>query len=589
MRNQWSTRILTTLAAAGFTAALAASAASAATPAATPGVRPGATPAGAPTAAADAIVSDFVYGDLALTPVAATAAGYHVHDKRRLDGLWDDYSVAGIARARRFNEELLHRLDALNGAALDAERAADLEIVRDNVSLNLLEIDRIRDYRHNPTIYVELVGNGLYSPYVLDYAPPEERFRHIIHRLQGIPALMAQARANLLDAPEVWNRVAREENDGNIELVDKTLRAAAPAALAGEYATAAAPALAALRDFSEYLAKTLSAHTSDWRLGKDNYERKCRYVLHTDRTPEQLLAAAEADLAATRAEMARLAAPRTVEEVLAEVASQHATPATYMEQVRKELEQATAFVRQKDLLTLASDSNLAVIDTPVFMRGIYGVGGFNPAPALEPQLGAFYWMTPIPADWPRSRIDSKLREYNNFGLQELTIHEAMPGHYVQAEYANRIEPRTRRVLRAIWGNGPYVEGWAVYTQQMMSDEGYLDNSPALRLSLLKQLLRGQANTILDIRLQTMGMSEQQALDLMMKQTYQEREEATAKYQRAQLSSCQLAMYYAGSKGWLALREHYKQRHSQDYTLKGFHERALNEGAVPLPALERLLQ
>jgi uncharacterized protein (DUF885 family) len=548
-----------------------------------------ASPVAAPAAAADAVVSDFVRGGLALTPVAATAAGYHVHGKLRLDGLWDDYSAAGIARARRFNQELLHRLDVLQGATLDAERAADLDIVRDTVNLILLEFDRIHNYRHNPTVYVELVGNGLYNPYVLEYAPREERYGHIIHRLQGIPALMAQARANLLDAPEVWNRVAREENDGNIELIDKTLRAAAPPALAGEYAEAAVPALAALRDFNRYLAEALSAHTSDWRLGKDNYERKCRYVLHTDRTSEQLLAAAEADLAATRAEMARLAAPRSVEAALAEVASQHATPATYMDEVRRTLVEATAFVRHKDLVTLAADSNLAVIDTPVFMRGIYGVGGFSPAPALEPQLGAYYWMTPIPADWPQDRIDSKLREYNRFGLQQLTIHEAMPGHYVQAEYANRIEPRTRRVLRAIWGNGPYVEGWAVYTQQMMSDEGYLDNSPALRLSMLKQMLRGQANTILDIRLQTMGMSEQQALDLMINQTYQEREEATAKYQRAQLSSCQLAMYYAGSKGWLALREHYRHHHPQDFSLKGFHERALNEGAVPLPTLERLLQ
>ncbi len=571
MRNQWSTKVLTALAMAGF--AVAAGAKSGATPAAT----------------ADAVVDDFVYGSLALTPVAATAAGYHVHGKLQLDGLWDDYSLEGIIKARGFNQELLRRLDTLQGATLDAERAADLEIVRDAVNLNLLELDRIHNYRHNPTVYVELVGNGLYNPYVLDYAPLEARYRHIIHRLQGVPTLMTQARENLIDAPEVWNRVAREENDGNIELVDKTLRAAAPPALAGEYAKAAATALAALRDFNKYLAESLSAYTGDWRLGKDNYERKCRYVLHTDRTSEQLLAAAESDLAATRAEMARLAAPRSVEAALAEIASQHATPATYMDEVRKTLAEATAFVRQKNLLTLAADSNLQVIDTPAFMRGIYGVGGFNPAPALEPQLGAYYWMTPIPADWPQARIDSKLREYNRFGLQELTIHEAMPGHYVQAEYANRIEPRTRRVLRAIWGNGPYVEGWAVYTQKMMSDEGYLDNSLSLRLSLLKQLLRGQANTILDIRLQTMGMSEQQALDLMINQTYQEREEATAKFQRAQLSSCQLAMYYAGVKGWLALREHYKEHHAQDYSLKSFHEHALNEGAVPLPTLERLLQ
>lgn len=545
--------------------------------------------AATPQARADALVTEFVYGGLALTPVAATGAGYHVHGKLRLDGRWDDYSAAGIRRSREFNHQLLRRLDDLKSAPLDGERQADLDIVRDTVNLNLLEFERLQNFRHNPTVYVELVGNGLYNPYVLEYAPLEARYQDIIQRLQRLPALMMQARANLIDAPEIWNRVAREENDGNIELIDKTLRAAAPAATQAAYAKAAAPALKALREFSDYLATTLSGKTSDWRIGKDNYQLKCNYVLHTGRTPAELLAAAEADLAATRAEMARLAAPRSVEEALAEVAAQHATPATYMDEVRKTLAEATAFVRQKDLLTLSAGSNLAVIDTPVFMRGIYGVGGFNPAPALEPQLGAFFWMTPIPADWPQARIDSKLREYNRFGLQQLTIHEAMPGHYVQAEYANRIEPRTRRVLRAIWGNGPYVEGWAVYTQQMMTEQGYLDDSPAMRFALLKQLLRGQANTILDIRLQTMGMSEQEALDLMIRQTYQEREEATAKFQRAQLSSCQLAMYYAGAKGWNELREHYRQRHPQDYSLKAFHERALNEGAVPLPTLERLLQ
>src|SRR5262249_7790460 len=156
------------------------------------------------------------------------------------------------------------------------------------------------------------------------------------------------------------------------------------------------------------------------------------------------------------------------------------------------------------------------------------------------------------------------------------IHEAMPGHYVQFEYANDVQPDTRRLLRNVWGNGPYVEGWAFYTQQMMSDEGYLNGSKPLRLSFLKQALRALANTILDVRLQTMGMSDQQALDLMINDTYQEREEATAKLQRAQLSSCQLPTYYAGWKGWLAVREDYRQRHGAAFSLREFHERALKE-------------
>ena len=538
---------------------------------------------------ADALVSEFVYQNLVQSPVLASAAGYHVHEGVRLDGRWDDFSPAGLAKSGQYNRSVLQRVGALANAHLDPERLADLDIIHDAVNLKLLELDRIQDFRHNPTVYVELIGNGLYTPYVLNYAAPEVRFADLIERLRSLPLLIAQAKGNLVDAPAVWNRVAREENEGNIELIDKTLREQAPASLQAAYADAAAPALQSLKDLSNFLATTLSTRTSDWRLGKDNYDRKCRYTLHTGHTPEQLLKAAEADLAAARAELARLAAPRSVGAALAEMSSHHATPATYMDEARRTLTEATAFVKQKDLLTLADNSNLAVIDTPVFMRGVYAVGGFNAAPALEPQLGAFYWVTPIPADWPAARVESKLREYSNYGLQQLTIHEAMPGHYVQAEYANRIEPRARRVLRNIWGNGPYIEGWAVYAQQLMTDQGYMNNDPNLRLALLKWYLRSIGNTILDIRLQTMAMTEQQALDFMINETYQEREEATAKIQRAQLSSCQLDMYYAGFKGWTEVRAHYQQRHPRDFSLKSFHERALGEGAVPLATLDKLLR
>jgi len=223
------------------------------------------------------------------------------------------------------------------------------------------------------------------------------------------------------------------------------------------------------------------------------------------------------------------------------------------------------------------------------MRGIYAVGGFNPAPPLQPELGAFYWITPIPKSWPKDRIESKLREYNDFGLQHLTIHEAMPGHYVQLEYANDVQPKSRRLLRNVFGNGPYIEGWAVYAQQLMTDQGYpAPNSLGMRLTWYKQLLRVLANTILDIRLQTMGMTDQQALDLMINDTYQEKEEATAKLQRAQLSSCQLPTYFSGWKGWLQTRDHYQQKQGANFSLKDFHERALKESAVPLPVLDRLL-
>ena len=542
----------------------------------------------------DKLTSELVYGSLALSPSSATQAGYHTHNGIALDELLDDYSAAGIQASRDFYARMRARVsvyekDALSARSLDKEQAADVEIMKNDIGLNLLELDSIRSFQHNPTVYVELAGNALFECYMLNYAPLDKRFEHITKRLEKMPALFEQAKANLTDAPEVWNRVAQEENLGNIDLIDKTLRAAAPEAQKADYNRAADQAIAALRDFNAFLRDTLSKKTSDWRLGKEKYARKFEYELAIGKTPEQLLAEAEAELQAKRAEMAKLAAPKTVEQALNEIARQHATPDTYMDAARKTLAQATAFVKEKGLVTLPTRGNLQVTETPEYIRGIYAVGGFNPAPALEPQLGAFYWVTPIPKTWPKERVESKLREYNRFGLQQLTVHEAMPGHYVQMEYANDVQPQSRRVLRNISGNVPYIEGWAFYTQQMMSDEGYLADQPGMRLTMLKQMLRGIANTILDIRLQTMGMTDQEALDLMIKETYQEKEEATAKLQRAQLSSCQLPTYFAGWKGWLDTREQFKKKRGSAYTLRDFHERALKESAVPMSVLGKLIQ
>jgi uncharacterized protein (DUF885 family) len=535
------------------------------------------------------LVDDFVLGTLALSPTNATGIGYHVHRGMVLDDMLDDFSPAGIAASRGLLHEIDARIAKLNTASLDAEERADIEIMHDALDATRLELEEIQGYRHNPALYVELLGNGLYSHYVLHYAAVTERYRHIITRLNKVPELIRQAEANLQDSPDVWNRVARDENAGNVELIDKTLRADCPPAERMRYDQAAAAAIAALNGFNHWLEDNLSEKTGDWRLGKERYAKKFRAVLATGKTPETLLAEAEADLVKTRAEIARLAAPKTVEQALADLARQHATAPAYFSSARQALTTATAFVKARDLLTLPPNANLEVIETPVFMRGVYGVGGFNPAPALEPKLGAFFWVTPIPSTWPQSRVDSKLREYNDSGMQHLTVHEAMPGHYVQGEYANEVQPLSRRLLRNIFGNGPYVEGWAVYSQQLMAEQGYLGDTPGYMLTLQKQLLRVLANAILDVRLHTLGMTDQQALDLMTKDTYQETEEATAKLQRAKLSSCQLPTYYAGYKGWLAVREHVQSKRGSAFSLKEFHENALRQGAVPLPVLERLLQ
>ncbi|HLK19276.1 MAG TPA: DUF885 domain-containing protein [Bryobacteraceae bacterium] len=535
------------------------------------------------------LTDDFVYGSLALSPIDATSAGYHMHDGINLDDKLDNLTNEGIQEQRRFYFHFRDRLAAIKPETLSPEDSADYRIIQNQIDLTIFNLQRIQPHRHNPTMYVELVGNALFNPFVLEYAPLEDRYRHIIQRLFRIPSFLENAQSMLLDSPEIWNRVAQEENAGNIDLIDQTLRAKVPPPLKPEFDRAAKSALDALARFNKFLKTDLSRKTTDWRLGKDKYDEDFRYTLASGKTPDQVLAQAETALKEIRGEMAELAAPRSVKEALDKIAQQHATPETYFDDARKDLAEATDFVRSKNLVTLPGRSNLQVIPTPEFMRGGYPVGGFNQAPALEPQLGAFYWITPIPTDWPKDRMESKLREYNTYGLQELTIHEAMPGHYVQLEIANNVEPKSRRLLRNIYGNGAYVEGWGVYAQQLMSDEGYLNNSVELRLSLLKQLLRVAANAIIDIRFHTLGMTEQQALDLMINDTFQEKEEAEAKIQRAELGACQLPTYFVGWRGWLDLRESYKKRKGASYNLTEFHDAALKESAVPLPLLDPLLK
>jgi len=559
-----------------------------------------------------ALSEEFVYGSLAFSPSAATAAGLHQYQKQNFDEMLDDFGAQSLAKQRTFYEKFGDRLADLKTGELTPEVRADLTILQDQIALNLLDLTEIHSHLHSPQLYVETLGNALFAPYVLEYAPKPDRIRHIIARLQKVPLYLDQASTNLVSAPDVWNRVAIEENQGNINLVDKEIRAGVPPGQSDNYARAARPALEAMAKFDEFLRNSLSARNSpDWRLGGTMYTRKFRYALESGSEPDNTLQQAERDLIAVRARMLELALPlhrgafpshkdhsdlsgagrenAVIGEVLGKIADRHATRESYLDDARKALDEARAFVQEKHLLTLPSRANLQVIPTPGFMRGSYPVGGFNAAPALEPQLGAFYWVTPIPPSWPKERADSKLREYNFYKLKLLTIHEAMPGHYVQLEIANDVQPKARRLLRSIFGNGPYIEGWGQYSTQVMLDEGFLNHSPELALTFAKEELRVLANAILDVRLQMLNMTDQEALDLMQKQTFQEVEEATAKLQRAKLTSAQLPMYYVGWRAWVKARDEYKQAKGSAFSLADFNDRALKEGAVPISVLSSLLK
>ena len=553
----------------------------------------------------------FVNTTLSFSPSAATGVGLHQYQGRNLDNLLDDFSPASLDKQRRFYQDFQSKLGALNSGQLSAEARADLILLQDQAGVNLLELTEIQSPMHNPTLYVEVLGNALYNCFVLEYAPKPDRVRNIIARLEKVPEFLNQAATNLTNSTDVWTGVAVDENQGNIDLVDKAIRATVPSDLTAAYSAAATPALAAMRKFQDYLKNSLSNRNNyDWRLGSSRYKRKFAFVMESGVDATDMLVAAERDLEKVRGQMVQIALPLhkqmlpahsehtdlagdardnlVIGEVLDKIAVRHSTRESYMDDARKDLDEARAFVEAKHLMTLPGRGNLQVIPTPDFMRGGYPVGGFSPAPPLEPKLGAFYWVTPIPADWPQDKVESKLREYNFYKLKLLTIHEAMPGHYVQAEVASGIEPGSRRVLRSVLGNGPYIEGWAQYSEQAMLDEGFLNHAPEMELTFAKEQLRVISNAILDVRLQMLNMSDQEAFDLMEKRAFQEHTEAVEKLQRAKLSSCQLPTYYVGFNAWLKLRDDYKRSRGGAFQPGEFHDRALKVGAVSMPGLRSVL-
>ena len=563
----------------------------------------------------------FMKESLALSPTSASAAGYHRHlDPRtgktiELDALLDDASLEGMAQQRAFYQAWRERFrKETPPQELDPEDAADWQLIDDQIGLALLEYDKIQSYRHNPTVPVELIGNALFLPLTQNYASKEVRVGHVLSRVEQVPRLLNQVKPYLSDADPVWVTTAIEENQGNIGLVEDTIAGEIPpgSALKARYDKVAPPAIAALKDFSEWLQNDLGKRPTHatFRLGKQLYDEKFRLVMETPITPEQLLSDAEQDLKSVRAEMLQLALPmhhemypdhgehaelsgrerenRIIGEVLHKISDDHTGRGQLQQTIEADLEGIKQFIREKKIVSLSERENLKVIPTPVFMRGTFSVAGFHSAPPLEPQAEADYWVTPIDPKMPEDKAESKLREYNNYTLKWLTIHEALPGHYIQFEHLNNIQPERRRLLRSLFANGAYVEGWAEYIAQVMMDEGFLNNDPRFRLVMRKIRLRLLANTILDIRMQTMNMTDAEAMDLMTKDSFQTQAEAEGKLRRAKLTSTQLPTYYVGVREWLAFRKRYQDAAGKDFDMLKFHDLVLDQGPLPVPVVEKLV-
>lgn len=563
------------------------------------------------------LAAEFVFTTLAFSPANATQYGLHHYQDREgrsllLDELLDDLSPSEIARQRAFYEGFRTRLRAIKRTALDLQTRVDFDLLENALAFALFSLDEEQFHRRKPQFYPENLGSALFNNICLEYADKATRARHLCARVERIPAFIDQARANLSASNEIYRATALQSIEGVVGLLTGLARDfVSTTELRARYEQALAPALEALERFAGFVRDELPARGEfDWRAGAARYQAKWRYYLQVSFSPEEMLAVAQAGMRETRAQMLRLAEPlhdswfpdhrhdgsdrgaylnEIVSEVMAQIGREHTHRDRLLEQAERDAAEIGDYIRKHRLLSMQDFSNLRIIPTPEFMRGIYTVAAAVFAPALEPQLASFYWVTPIPQSWSAERAESKLREYNRYKMLQLTVHEALPGHYVQGQYANHIVPEWRRLLRVIYGNTPYIEGWAVYTEHMMEATG-LNGGDAtkMRLTALKAMLRIYANAIIDIGLHMQAMSEEQALELMMRDAFQELPEAEGKLQRAKLDYVQLCTYLAGLREWMMLRADEEQRLGAQFDLRRFHDTTLLYGPIPVPMVRQLL-
>jgi uncharacterized protein (DUF885 family) len=538
-----------------------------------PGGPAGDAEAGLATAQFRRLAEDYL-NDLAYRhPDTATELGDHRYDHRL-----PDHDAAALDDERRGLAEFAARLAAIDQAGLDKELLADAAVLGNDVARRQFEIAELREHAWNPLLANP--GQAIYMLLARDYAPLPDRLRSLAGRLAAIPGSLAAARAALGQMPKVHLETAVAQFGGTIGLVTEEVNAAlrqaangtpdrggsgrtgsgatardsGTAAVIAEVENVRPAALAALAEHRDWLSARLAgddpqaggAGFKDPRIGRELFSRKLSLALSAASDSGAILARAEADLERVTGEITELAGRLggTPREVLGRLSAAAPDEATILAFCADALAAQVAFVREHDLVTLYDDP-VELIDMPEINRGI-AVAYCDPPGPLEPVPGAtFIAVSPTPKDWTQERVASFYREYNRHMVHNLMVHEAMPGHYLQLQHSRRFTGATR--LRAALWSGPFVEGWAVYAEELMASSGYQgEGDPAaVRMQQLKMQLRMVINAILDARVHAHGLTEAEAMTLMTERGFQEDGEASGKWRRAQLTSAQLSTYYVG--------------------------------------------
>jgi uncharacterized protein (DUF885 family) len=544
------------------------------------------------------IAHDYIEQYLQANPEDATELGDH-----RFDGQLTDYSSDARAKDLATQKAFRDKLNDVDGSQLTGANNIDLRILKENIDYQIFQAEELKAPEWNPLVYMQSLANSLYLLVARDFAPAEKRIPNLRQRMEKIPRIIAQAKANLHHPPRIHTETAIEQTQGAINLVREGLSPLLDSApqMKKELAPLQEKTAATLEDYKKWLQNDLLPRSDgNFRLGPEKFRKKLRFALASDLSMEEIMKRAQADLQQTQTAMYETALPlykksfpdadsatladkhKVTAAVLDKLAEQHPDDATVVPYAQKILGEATDFVKQHNLVAVPSVP-LDVIAMPEFKRGVAIAYCDSPGP-LDKNGKTFFAVAPTPKDWSKERKESFFREYNNFMIHDLTVHEAMPGHYLQLAHAN--EFRAPTLVRAIFRSGTFIEGWAVYCEQMMAEQGF--GGPEVKMQQLKMRLRAIANAILDQSIHAGNMTEQQAMDLMTKEAFQQEGEAVAKWKRARLTSAQLSTYFVGATEHLDLRAAEQKKLGEDFDLKKYNDQVISYGSPPVKYVRELM-
>jgi uncharacterized protein (DUF885 family) len=544
------------------------------------------------------IAGDYIERYLQANPEDATELGDH-----RFDGELTDYSPEARAKDLARQKEFRGKLNAIDGSQLTGANSIDFRILKENIDYKIFQAEELKQADWNPLVYMQSLANSLYLLVARDFAPAEKRIPNLRQRMEKIPRVIAQAKANLQHPPRIHTETAVEQTQGAINLVRADLAPLLDQApqLKKDIAPLQDKTIAALEGYKKWLQSDLLPRSDgNFRIGAEKYRKKLHFALASDLSMEEIMKRAQADLQQTQTAIYETALPlykryfpnadpatladkhKVTAAVLDKLAEQHPNDATVVDFAKTVVTEATSFVRQRDVVAVPNVP-LDVIAMPEFKRGVAIAYCDAPGP-LEKNGKTFFAVAPTPKDWSKERKESFFREYNNYMIRDLTVHEAMPGHYLQLAHAN--EFRAPTLVRAIFRSGTFIEGWAVYCEQMMAEQGY--GGPEVKMQQLKMRLRAICNAILDQSIHAGNMTEKQAMDLMTKEGYQQEGEAVAKWKRARLTSAQLSTYFVGVTEHLDLRSAEQKKLGSDFNLKKYNDQVISYGSPPVKYVRELM-